>query len=232
MQHLGMLMETVQPSGISSQPILDFWSQLQAKRGKRVSMLPISLYWSVLTVQRSHGGLVESTGGYKGAAVEPDIECRSHSEPSLNRRTLTIPKQTSIREVYIMPSDTEAIRATLSAYRDSLVTSDVDPIVALYTEDGATMAQHSPTQVGHAAIKAWYTKCFEMITLNVIFNIEEVVVVSDKYAFARTTSSGTVKINAIGQTANEANQELFVMEKVAGDWKIARYCFCTTNPPK
>jgi hypothetical protein len=27
------------------------------------------------------------------------------------------------------------------------------------------------------------------------------------------------------------NQELFVFQKVAGDWKIARYCFSATNPP-
>jgi hypothetical protein len=27
------------------------------------------------------------------------------------------------------------------------------------------------------------------------------------------------------------NQELFVFQKVAGDWKIARYCFSAVNPP-
>jgi len=26
-------------------------------------------------------------------------------------------------------------------------------------------------------------------------------------------------------------QELFVFQKIDGAWKIARYCFCTTNPP-
>lgn len=131
-----------------------------------------------------------------------------------------------------MSSDAEAIKKTLAAYRDALVASNVDAIVPMYTKDGVTMAQHSLTQVGNLAIKDWYTKCFQMIALDVVFHVEEVVVVSDKYAFARTTSSGTVKINATGQSGNEANQELFVMEKVDGEWKIARYCFCTTNPPK
>ena len=30
----------------------------------------------------------------------------------------------------------------------------------------------------------------------------------------------------------EANQMLFVFRKIGGtEWKIARYCFSTTNPP-
>ncbi len=30
----------------------------------------------------------------------------------------------------------------------------------------------------------------------------------------------------------EANQELFIFRKVGDDWKIARYSFSTTNPPR
>jgi hypothetical protein len=41
-----------------------------------------------------------------------------------------------------------------------------------------------------------------------------------------------VKVTATGQSSPEANQELFVFQKVANDWKIARYCFSTTNPPR
>ena len=131
-----------------------------------------------------------------------------------------------------MPSDVESIKATLNAYRDGIVSSNVAAIVPLYTNDGVTMAQHSTSQIGRQAIETWYTQCFQLLTLNVKFNIEEVVVASDKYAFARTTSSGTQKFNATGQTSKEANQELFVMEKVGDEWKIARYCFCTMNPPE
>jgi uncharacterized protein (TIGR02246 family) len=129
-------------------------------------------------------------------------------------------------------SDADAIRNTLNAYRNALVSSDVASIVPLYASDGVTMAQHYPTQVGHKAIEAWYKQCFDLITLTVEFKIEEVVVVSNDYAFARTNSGGTVKVNVTGQSSKEANQELFVMRKVGGEWKIARYCFCTTNPPQ
>ena len=53
-----------------------------------------------------------------------------------------------------------------------------------------------------------------------------------EWAFARTSSAGTTKIHATGGGGPEANQELFVLKKVDGVWKIARYCFATTLPPK
>lgn len=129
-------------------------------------------------------------------------------------------------------SDSDAIKATLNAYRDALVASDAKGCAKLYAADGVTMAQGFPTQIGNAAVEAWYFKCFEAIALNVKFDIQEVHVVSEKYGFARTTSAGTQKVNATGATSEEANQELFVLEKVDKEWKIARYCFSTTNPPK
>ena len=132
----------------------------------------------------------------------------------------------------LVTSDSDAIKAVLNAYRDALVASSVDGCVSLYAKDGVTMAQNFPTQVGQDAIKVWYAKTFEAITLSVKFDIKEVVVASDEYAFARTTSAGTQKVNKTGETSQEGNQELFVIKKVDGDWKIARYCFCTTNPAK
>jgi hypothetical protein len=49
---------------------------------------------------------------------------------------------------------------------------------------------------------------------------------------ARTNSAGTVKVKTTGGGGPEANQELFVFQKIDGTWKIARYCFSTTNPPR
>ena len=129
-----------------------------------------------------------------------------------------------------MSSDQEAIKKTLLAYGKALVATDVPTIVKLYSKDGVLMAQNFPTQVGHNAIREWYTQCFKAIALDVEFDIREAVVVSDEYAFARTSSSGTKKVQATGHTSKESNQELFVMQKVGGEWKIARYCFSTQNP--
>ncbi len=55
-----------------------------------------------------------------------------------------------------MPSDSEAIKATLSAYFKHLAAAEVEPIIKLYAKDGVTMAQGFPTQVGHDAIREWY----------------------------------------------------------------------------
>lgn len=131
-----------------------------------------------------------------------------------------------------MDSNTKAINATLNGYRDALVASDTAAVMKLYTDDAVVMAQNFSTQVGRDAVEKWYNLVFELITLNVKFDIKEVSVVSEEYAFARTSSAGTQKDNKSGATEDEANQELFVLRKTGGDWKLARYCFNTTNPPK
>ena len=93
------------------------------------------------------------------------------------------------------------------------------------------MAQHNPSAVGIDAVKAAYTAVFGAINLNVAFEIVEIKVVADEWAFARTNSAGTTTINATGDQVAEGNQELFVFQKIDdGKWKIARYCFSTTNP--
>ena len=98
------------------------------------------------------------------------------------------------------------------------------------------MAQHFPTAIGHSAISAAYDKTFAMIALSVKFEILEIEVMSEEWAFARTASKGKVRVNG-GEgelESEEGNQELFVLRKEdggEGEWKIARYCFCSVMPP-
>ncbi|VAV89858.1 hypothetical protein MNBD_ALPHA05-642, partial [hydrothermal vent metagenome] len=74
---------------------------------------------------------------------------------------------------------------------------------------------------------------FAAIDLNIEFQIDEIVQLSPQWAFARTRSEGLVTINATGDNSPEANQELFIFTKTdGGAWKIARYIFSTTNPPR
>jgi ketosteroid isomerase-like protein len=65
--------------------------------------------------------------------------------------------------------------------------------------------------------------------LNIKFFIEEIQV-EGNMAFAVTSSKGTTLIKATGDTIPEANRELFVFDKVNGEWKIARYMFNKTEP--
>ena len=136
----------------------------------------------------------------------------------------------SIAGAHAADSDQENIHAVLKAYEQVLNASDVDGVLKLYTEDGVFMSPNYPSAVGIQQVEAAYTGAFQAIDLNVEFDIVEIEVISDDWAFARTNSTGTVTINATGDKFPEGNQELFVMQKIDGDWKIARYAFSTTNP--
>ncbi len=136
----------------------------------------------------------------------------------------------SLSGAHAADTDQENIHAVLKAYEQVLNASDVDGVLKLYTEDGVFMAQHNPSAVGIGQVEAAYTGAFQAIDLNVEFDVVEVEVIADDWAFARTNSSGTTTINATGDKIPEGNQELFVLQKIDGDWKIARYAFSTTNP--
>ncbi len=125
-----------------------------------------------------------------------------------------------------------AITETLRSYEAALNASDTDAVMVLYTEDGVFMPQHFPSAVGVEQVRAAYNGVFATIKLDVVFDIVEVVPLADDWAFARTNSAGAVKVLASGDGGPEANQELFVLKRVNGDWKIARYAFSTTNPPR
>ena len=126
--------------------------------------------------------------------------------------------------------DKAQVVAVLKGYERVLNAGDVDGVVALYTEDGVFMAQHNQSAVGIQQVEAAYVAAFQAIDLSVEFDIVEVEVIADDWAFARTNSSGTTTINATGDRIDEGNQELFVLQKLAGEWKIARYSFSSTNP--
>jgi uncharacterized protein (TIGR02246 family) len=131
-----------------------------------------------------------------------------------------------------MNADEQAIASTLKTYQDLLNQSDTASIIDLYAPDGIFMPQNSPSSIGTAAVRSAYVAVFSAITLSVLFDIAEVLQLAPTWALARTNSAGTVTIHATGETSAEANQELFLFQKIDATWKIARYCFSTTNPPR
>ena len=131
-----------------------------------------------------------------------------------------------------MNANEEAVAAVLANYEDALNQSDTEAVMKLYAPDGVFMPQHFPSSVGADAVRKAYDGVFEAITLKVKFVVAEVHQIAPDWAIARTNSAGTVTVKATGGGGPEANQELFVFQKIDGAWKIARYCFCTTNPPR
>jgi len=130
----------------------------------------------------------------------------------------------NLKQVKMSTTEKSAIEKTLFSYRDALNTSDVSKVLTLYTNDGVFMPSNAPSAIGQDQVKGSYEFVFKTIQLNIEFFIDEIVINGD-YAFARTTSKGTTLIHANGQTVPEENRELFVLQKVNGEWKISRYMF-------
>ena len=131
-----------------------------------------------------------------------------------------------------MNANEKAVAEVLAKYQDALNQSDTSAVMKLYAPDGVFMAQNSPSSVGADEVRRAYDTVFKTIKLTVKFNVAEVVEMAPNWVFARTNSAGTVKVHATGAGGPEANQELFLFQKMDGAWKIARYCFSTTNPAR
>jgi uncharacterized protein (TIGR02246 family) len=131
-----------------------------------------------------------------------------------------------------MNANEQAVAAVLAEYQDALNQSDTEAVMKLYAADGVFMPQNFPSSVGADAVRKAYLAVFEAITLTVKFKVAELLQIAPDWAIARTNSAGTVKVKATGDGGAEANQELFVFQKINDAWKIARYCFSTTDPAK
>lgn len=128
----------------------------------------------------------------------------------------------------MIKEEKQKIEALLDEYKKALNTSDAKLAQSIYTKDGIFMPSQAPSGIGSEGILKSYEFVFSQIQLDIEFFIEEIEV-EGNMAFAVTSSKGTVKILANGVEAPEANRELFVFEKVNGDWKIARYMFNKTE---
>jgi uncharacterized protein (TIGR02246 family) len=132
-----------------------------------------------------------------------------------------------------MSAAKEAITALLAQYNDALNASSTDAVMPLYAEDGVFMAPYSSSAVGSEQLRKAYDAVFKAITLSVKFTIAEIVELAPEWAFARTNSAGTTLDHETGSNSAEANQELFIFRRGKdASWKIARYSFSSTNPPK
>lgn len=130
-------------------------------------------------------------------------------------------------------TDRSGIEDVLQAYESALNAADVAKVTSLFSSDAVFMPQHSPASIGVSAIRAAYKGLFQSINFDVALKVEEIVQVAPTWAFVRTNSAGLVTVLATGERVPDANHELFVFQK--GDdnaWKIARYCFSTTNAPR
>jgi len=123
------------------------------------------------------------------------------------------------------------IEQLLNKYEQALNASDVNAAVQLYADDGVFMAPENPAAVGTEVLRKAYAGVFQAIALKLKFQIVETKLLSPEWALLRTTSTGVVKILANGAEVPGSNQELFVLRKTNGQWKIARYAFNSVLRP-
>ncbi len=127
----------------------------------------------------------------------------------------------------------EAIKTLLASYNEALNDSQTAKVLPLYAEDGIFMPPFSFSAIGLEAIRKAYDDVFVTRKFDVIFHLAELVVMSPDWAYARTNSAGHTTNPQSGVQSSEGNQELFLFHKGPdGAWKIARYSFSPTNPPK
>ena len=129
-----------------------------------------------------------------------------------------------------MNSDEKAMVTVLMQYGDAANRADATAVQALYAPDGVLMAESSDSVVGADTVGEAYKGMFGVIRLDIAFKVAEARQLSPEWGFIRSHSTGTIRIAATGASIPEANQELFLFQKVGQDWKIARYSFSTTLP--
>ncbi|CAO2656673.1 Nn.00g054760.m01.CDS01 [Neocucurbitaria sp. VM-36] len=100
-------------------------------------------------------------------------------------------------------------------------------LLSLYTENGVLMAPGFQPAVGTKSLKSSYQRIF---SLDISFSIDEIVIINEEWAFARTTAAGTKHWLNKGTQESHHNQEIFICQKQENEWKIARYCFSSTKP--
>jgi uncharacterized protein (TIGR02246 family) len=158
------------------------------------------------------------------AAILLVVGCSLHATTTASAAAQTSAAATN-------PTDEAAIKKVLASYETALNASNTEAVMSLYADDAVVLPQETPTVVGSRAVKEFYIGTFKAIKIDVKFQTAEVQVVSNEWAFLRSTASGTIKILATGNEVPSHTQELFVLRKEAGLWKLARYSFSSTLAP-
>lgn len=125
-----------------------------------------------------------------------------------------------------MSNEKEKIVEVLHQYQKSTNTADAKLAASLYKEDAIMVPANFPTNVGREAIFQFYSYAFSLLQLTLEFDIDhEQIIVDGDMAYANTSSTGTRLFRESGETVPEINRELWIFEKIEGEWKIARYMF-------
>jgi uncharacterized protein (TIGR02246 family) len=121
------------------------------------------------------------------------------------------------------------ISSLIKAYEKALNASDTPSVMALYSSDPVFVPPNSKGLAGRDAVKAGYEGTFKAIKPSLVFTVHEIVELGDT-AYVRTSSEGEVEVLANKAKVKDAYNELFIVRKEQGQWKVHRYIFNSAVP--
>lgn len=109
---------------------------------------------------------------------------------------------------------------------------DLESILGHYADDGMFLPPGGETVTGHDALRASYVETLRRIRIvpGGQSSAEDVVQLGD-FAWVRTDSRASVRNLETGETSPGRFREVFLLRRVANDWKIWRYTFNTIAVP-
>jgi ketosteroid isomerase-like protein len=116
----------------------------------------------------------------------------------------------------------------LDAYSKALDANDVDTLVGLYTPNGVFMREDMPAVVGRDALRASYKNVFATLKVSLGFKVQEAEQSGD-LGWARSVSTGKVKVLASGAETQDSYNQLVVFRKDGGTWKIRSYLYASSK---
>lgn len=127
------------------------------------------------------------------------------------------------------PYYVKEIGGVIKAYEKALSASDTSAVMGLYGSVPVFVPPNSKGVAGRDAVKSAYEGLFKTIKPSLVFTIHEVVALGDT-AYVRTSSEGEVEVLANNAKVKDAYNELFIVRKEQGQWKIHRYIFNSAMP--
>lgn len=117
----------------------------------------------------------------------------------------------------------------IKAYEKALNSGDTSTVMGLYGSNPVFVAPNTQGVAGRDGVKTAYDGLFSAIKPNLTFTIHEVVDLGDT-ACVRSSSAGEVEILANKAKEKDAYNEMFIVRKEQGQWKIHRYLFNSAMP--
>ena len=128
-------------------------------------------------------------------------------------------------------AEKDAIAALLQQFEDGLNDGDAEKESGCFASDAVIMAAGYEPVIGMDAIRGTYAYLFSATEFRCTFTIREIILQCPEWAVMRTTMEESSMEKDSGEKGTSYNQELFVLNKMCGEWKIARYCFNTIRSP-